>query len=84
MKEIEMIIEDLKQCLFNKQEEISSTIDPVNAYTTSSMNNRKIEVALFEQSARNVTNDPFEKDNIIKNFRKGAEELKLAINSIEV
>ena len=79
-----MIVEGLKVCLENKQTEIDSSISSVSSYTISSLNNRKIEVALFEKSTQEITNDPFEKNNIIANFTKDAEELKTQINKIEV
>lgn len=43
-----------------------------------------MEVALFEKSTQEITNDPFEKNNINTNFTKDAEELKTQINKIEV
>ena len=45
----------------------------MSSYTISSLNNRKIEVALFEKSTQEITNDPFEKNNVIANFTKDAE-----------
>lgn len=84
MRELELIVEGLKACLENKQTEINSSISSVGSYTISSLNNRKMEVALFEKSTQDITNDPFEKNNIIATFTKDAEELKSQIKKIEV
>lgn len=81
MKELEEIVKGLKQCLAEKEKEITS--DPkVSSHVISALQNRKIEVALFEKSTREVTTDPTQKVNIIENFTSGAKELKTAINSI--
>ena len=84
MKELELIVEGLKACLENKQMEINISISSVSSYTISALNNRKMEVALFEKSTQEIPRDPFEKNNIIANFTKDAEELKSQINKIEV
>ncbi|SDG11274.1 hypothetical protein [Mucilaginibacter gossypii] len=81
MKELEEIVNDLKHCLAEKEEEITSNPN-VSSYAVSALQNRQLEVALFEKSTREVTSDPTQKANIITNFTIGAKELKAAINSI--
>jgi hypothetical protein len=83
MKELELIVADLKNCLYTKEAELNNAIGQANTYAMSALNNRKVEVALFERSTREITTDPFEKNNILTNFTKGAAELKSAINKIE-
>ena len=81
MKELEEIVSDLKQCLDEKEKEITSN-SKVSSHIFSALQNRKLEVALFEKSTREVTSDPTQKGNIIANFKNGAKELRTAINSI--
>jgi hypothetical protein len=81
MKELDTIIRDLKQCLANKEDEISAS-PGASSHIISALHNRKLEVALFEKSSREVKSDPTQKTNIINNFTKGANELKDAINNI--
>lgn len=84
MEELELMVADLKTCLEEKEAEINRSISSVSSYVISSFNNRKIEVALFEKSTHKITKDPFEKNNIIANFTRDAEELKSQINKIEI
>ena len=81
MKELEEIVSDLKQCLYEKEKEITSN-PKASSYIVSALQNRKLEVALFEKSTREITPDPTQKVNIITNFKNGAEDIKTAINSI--
>ena len=81
MKELEEIVNDLKYCLAEKEKEIASN-PQVSSYTISALQNRRLEVALFEKSTKEVTSDPTQTANIIANFTSGAKELKTAINSI--
>ncbi|SDM83925.1 hypothetical protein [Pedobacter antarcticus] len=83
MKELDDIIVKIKQVLDAKEQEIE-TATSASTYAHSALENRKLEVALFENSARHVTTDPTQKINIIANFEKDAKRLIDDINKIEV
>jgi hypothetical protein len=80
MKELEAIVSDLKSYLDGKERDLNNT--KISTYEFSALQNRKIEVALFEKSTRDITSDPTQKENIINNFTKGAAELKKEIDKI--
>ena len=84
MKELEIIVADLRKCLDSKEAEINASTETVSAHIMSALDNKKLEVALFEKSTRDATSDPFEKNKVIINFTKGAEELKSEINKIGI
>lgn len=83
MKELEVIISKVKESLSVKEEEVANALS-VNSYVHSTLDNRKLEVALFENSAKQVTTDPTQKSTIIANFERDAEKLIKEINKIEV
>lgn len=83
MKELDDIIIKIKHVLDSKEQEIE-TAASASSYTYSAFENRKLEVALFENSAKHVTTDPTQKSTIIENFEKDAKRLIDDIKSIEV
>ena len=83
MKELDEIIVKIKQVLEAKEQEIDMAAS-ASTYAHSTLENRKLEVALFENSAKHVTTDPTQKSNIIANFEKDAERLINDIKNIEV
>jgi hypothetical protein len=83
MKELEQIVTEVKQVLALKEEEVQNA-NSANSYVHSTLENRRLEVELFENSTKNVTTDPTQKGTIIENFRKGAKGLIEQINKIEV
>ncbi len=83
MKELEIIISKVKEALSIKEDEVANAVS-VNSYVHSTLDNRKLEVALFENGAKQVTTDPTQKSIIIANFERDAEKLITEINKIEV
>jgi len=83
MKELYDILNELKTCLKQKEIELGERIF-VNAWYYSMISNRKNEIDKFENLIPNVSHDPTLKDEIIKNFKKEAEIIKLEIQKIEI
>ncbi|SDH54100.1 hypothetical protein SAMN05421827_12849 [Pedobacter terrae] len=83
MKELEIIISKVKESLSAKEDEVAGAVS-VNTYVHSTLENRKLEVALFENSAKQVTTDPTQKSTILANFERDAKALINEINKIEV
>jgi hypothetical protein len=83
MKELDEMIVKIKRVLDAKVQEIESSVS-VSSYVHSAVENRKLEVALFENSVQHVTTDPTQKSNIIANFEKDAVRIISEINKIDV
>lgn len=81
MKELKLLLQEIKDKLAQKEEEISKT-GSISTNTSSLINNRRSDIASFENAIGQVTNDPFQKKIIINNFTKNAEEIKMRISEI--
>lgn len=83
MKELDIIVQDLKKYLESKELELKQ--DPnFNAYTLSHLQNRQSDIVNFQFAAKNCETDPFFKNQIIKNFKKEANKIKSEIDAISV
>jgi hypothetical protein len=82
MKELELLIEDLRKCFREKQAEINMSNETVSAHVISELQNRNIDINNFEIMSKEITKDPFQKENIITNFTEKAINLKIGINKI--
>ncbi|TCC91933.1 hypothetical protein EZ428_09300 [Pedobacter frigiditerrae] len=82
MKELELLLEELKEALKQKEQAIELREEPSSANTTSLINNRKADIEGFEKAISLVTKDPYSKNIIIDNFKIEVKKIKERIEEI--
>ena len=83
MKELETLLEDLKN-YFAKKAEILREQPNCNAHTEGHLLNRQREIEGFETACKSYDKNPFIKKEIIENFKNKVLEIKSAIDSITI
>jgi hypothetical protein len=86
MKELKNLVDDLKKHLATKEKELelleSSNSTSRTAYTEDSLSNRRKEIERFELYCKKCLINEFNKKEIIDNFKKDANKIKLEIDKI--
>lgn len=82
MKELETIIEDLKNHFSTKAVSLRNDIDS-NAYTEGLLLNRQRDIESFEIACMNYDRNPLLKNEILENFKNAASKIKADIDLIE-
>jgi hypothetical protein len=80
-QELQPIVDDLRQHLAEKREELQSNPN-FNAYTKDALQNRENEIKGFEFFINFVDKNPLLQATIIASFTEYAEEIKKRINEI--
>jgi len=81
MKELDDLLNDLKNHLLTKELELKNNPN-FNSYTESFLENRRRDIESFQYACKNCdTNSVYQKE-IIANFRIDADKIKLEIDKI--
>lgn len=81
MKELEELVEDLKEHILFKEIASIST-HHYDSYINSELANRHMEIMAFEEAIKHVEQNPLHKRDILLNFQKKALEIKMRIADI--
>lgn len=74
MKELIEFSERLKKELDKKEKELQEKVD-CSGYLLGYLENRRRDVKAFKDSIKNVTKDPFLKNEVIENYAVKAKEI---------
>jgi len=78
MKELHEMVSELRARLNNKAENLENR----NSHIEGKLKNRKEEIDSFEKWIDQVKPSPFEKQEVIRNFKQKAEEIAKYIDEI--
>jgi hypothetical protein len=81
MKELEILVDNLKDYLAKKELELSRNPN-FNSYTAGHLRNRQRDIESFESACKNCETNSFEKIKLIDSFKKDASKIKLDIDNI--
>ena len=81
MKELEILVDNLKEYLKAKESELRQFPD-FNLYIEDSLANRKREIEGFEAMSKTCETNPFHKSEVIANFTNDADSIKKEIDKI--
>lgn len=81
MKELEDLVEDLKEHILFKEIASIST-HHYDSYINSELTNRHMEIMAFEEAIKHVETSPLHKRDIILEFQKKALAIKIRIAEI--
>lgn len=79
MEELQKLAGELNDYLENKE----SKLNILDSYTIGNINNVRNEISSFEQHVKLAERNPVHKKEIIKNFTRKANEIKLKIDGID-
>ena len=82
MKELIELSEQLKNELNKKEKELHERVN-CDIYLKGHLENRRKDVQAFTDSIKNLTKDPFLKNEIIKNYTIDADRIIAEIRQIE-
>lgn len=81
MKELEILIKDLKNHFATKESELRENIN-FNSHTEGFLMNRQSAIESFENACKNAETNPFHKAEVMAEFKKDAEQIKSDIDKI--
>lgn len=81
MKELEILVEDLKEYLKTREAELRKSSN-FNLYTEGFIINRKSDIESFEASSKSYEKNPLHKSEVIAGFTKDADLIKKEIDKI--
>lgn len=82
MKELTELSEQLTNELNKKEKELQEKVD-CDIYLRGHLENRRNEVQAFADSIKDITKDPFLKNEVIKNYTTDADRIISEIRQIE-
>lgn len=81
MKELEILVDDLKNSLTTKELELRKNPN-FNSHTEGSLLNRQRDIEGFQLASKSCDTNPFMKNQIIENFKNDAAKIKSEIDKI--
>jgi len=81
MKELEEMVDDLKNYIRIKKNELLK-LPGFNSYTDGEILNRYGDIESFENASKVASTVAYPKSEIIKNFQRDADEIKKRIDEI--
>lgn len=81
MKELEILVNNLKDYLAKKEIELKQHSN-FNLYTEGALLNRQRDIESFEVATKGCEQNPFHRLDVINNFTKDADTIKSEIDKI--
>lgn len=79
MKELEILVKDLKDHLTSKEIELKQHPN-FSLYTEGALLNRQRDIESFEAATKDCEQNPFHRSDVINNFKIDAETIKSEID----